>query len=304
VLVPDVSGNGAAPPLRGALPLRHAIALGAIQGPAELLPVSSSAHVAVVPRLLDWPYTDMDAELRKSFEVSLHAGTALALLIGLRHEVADYLRGFSRHNLATLVLSFAPAAVVASRYERAIEKRLGEPTPIALALLGGSLAMVLADGRPQRRRRGDARAADALLIGLAQACALAPGVSRNGATLAAARFLRFRRRDANVISRQIALPVIIGAAVLKGARLVNRDLPPGVAGGMSAGAAAAFASTLASLRLIAMLEHSRSLLPYALYRAGLAAAVLARTRRRARPAGRHQRPTLEAILLREPAESK
>jgi undecaprenyl-diphosphatase len=265
-----------------ALPLRHAAVLGAIQGPAELLPVSSSGHLVLVPQLLRWPYAELDAELRKSFEVSLHAGTALALLVGLRREVADYLRGFNAHHLATLTLSFVPAAAIAQRYERPIEQRLGEPLPVALALLAGSLAMALADGRPQERERGETRTTDALLIGLAQACALAPGVSRNGATLTAARLLRFKRKDANVISRQIALPVIIGAAGLKGIRLLRRELPPGVARGMAAGAGAAFGSTLASLRLIAMLEHSRSLRPYALYRAGLAAVVLASMRRRAR----------------------
>jgi undecaprenyl-diphosphatase len=124
--------------------------------------------------------------------------------------------------------------------------------------------------------------ADAIAIGLAQACALMPGVSRNGATLSAARVLRFRRADANVISRQIALPVIMGAAVLKGVRITRRGIPAGFATGMLAGAGAAFASTLASMRLITMLERSRSLRPYALYRAGLATAALVALRRRSR----------------------
>jgi undecaprenyl-diphosphatase len=259
------------------LPLRHAVVLGLVQGPAELLPVSSSGHLALLPRLLRWPYADLDPELRKSFEVALHAGTATALLIGLRREVAEYVRGFSARNLATLTLSFAPAALVATRYEQAIESRLGEPRPVALALLAGSLAMTLADGAPQQRARDDAGFVDALVIGFAQACALAPGVSRNGATLAAARWRRFRRRDANVISRQIALPVIVGAAALKGGRLVQRGgVEPAVARGMAAGAAAAFGSTLASMRLIAMLERGRSLVPYAVYRSLLAGAVLGR----------------------------
>jgi undecaprenyl-diphosphatase len=264
------------------LPLRHALALGAVQGPTELLPVSSSGHLALIPRLLSWPYAELDPELRKSFEVSLHAGTAAALLIGLRREVRQYLRDFSRHNLLTLALSFAPAAAVAYRYERQIEQRLGEPVPIAVALLGGSAAMAIADGRPQERLRNETRALDAVVIGLAQAFALAPGVSRNGATLAAARWRRFERADANVISRQIALPVIVGAAALKTGRLATRrNLPPGVGRGMVAGAAAAFGSTLVSMRLIRMLEKDRSLLPYVAYRAALAVTVLSKSRKRA-----------------------
>jgi undecaprenyl-diphosphatase len=259
------------------LPLRHALALGVVQGPTELLPVSSSGHLIVVPHLLGWPYTQLEPELRKSFEVALHGGAALALLVGLRREVAEYLRSFGPRSALALALAFAPAALIALRYERSIERSLSRPLPAAAALIGGSAAMLAADGQPQQRRRDDATIADAALIGVAQAFALAPGVSRNGATLTAARWRRFRRADANVISRQIALPVIVGAAALKGFRLVSRqDLPRGIASRMAGGALAAFCSTLGSLRLISTLERSRSLRPYALYRIGLAAVVVAR----------------------------
>jgi undecaprenyl-diphosphatase len=264
------------------LPIAHAAALGAIQGPAELLPISSSGHLVLVPAMLGWPYLELDPEIRKSIEVALHAGGAAALLIGLRTEVAEYLRSFGLHNLASLALSFAPAALIALRYERPIERRLSEPRPVAIALLAGSAAMAIADGRPERRGREEASLMDAIVIGGAQAFALAPGVSRNGATLAAARWRGFRRPDANVISRQIALPVIVGAVALKGTRLATRELPPGIGGGMAAGAAAAFCSTLVSMRLITMLERSRSLLPYVAYRTALGGAALFALRRRAR----------------------
>jgi undecaprenyl-diphosphatase len=260
------------------LPLGEAVALGAIQGPTELLPVSSSGHLVLVPSMLGWHYRDLDPDLRKSFEVALHAGGALALLIGLRREVASYVRSFGLDNLVNLALSFVPAALAALAFEEPIERRLSQPRPVAIALIAGAAAMAAADGFPEERARDDATLADALAIGLAQACALMPGVSRNGATLSAARVLRFRRPDANVISRQIALPVIMGATVLKGVRLTRRGIPAGFATGMLAGAGAAFASTLASMRLIAMLERSRSLLPYAAYRAALGAAALARSR--------------------------
>lgn len=262
------------------LPLGEAVALGAIQGPTELLPVSSSGHLVLVPALFDWRYRELDPELRKSFEVALHAGGALALLIGLRSEVREYLRSFGPENFVALMLSFAPAALAAYLFERPIEQRLGDPVPVAAALLVGSAAMALADGAPEEREREQAGPLDALAIGFAQAFALAPGVSRNGATLAAARVLRFRRADANVISRQIALPVILGAAGLKGARLVRRGVPPGIGRGMFAGAATAFVSTLLSLRLITMLERSRSLRPYAAYRALVGAGALVTLARR------------------------
>ena len=219
-----------------ALPLHHALALGALHGPAELLPVSSSAHTTLIPWLARWPYPDLDPELRKAFEVALHAGTAAALLVGLRDEVADAARGFDRRR-ATLVLgSFIPPAIVGLTLERPIERRLGTPPTIAAGLAAGALAMALADLLgPQRRTREEATAVDALALGLAQACALVPGVSRNGATLTAARARGFHRADANALSRHVALPVIVGATALKGTRLARRGPAPGDGAGLRRG---------------------------------------------------------------------
>ncbi len=200
-------------------PLWQAAALGALHGPAELLPISSSAHVTFVPWLLGWEYGELDAELRKAFEVALHAGTAAALLLMLRDEVGDVLRQPSPRLLSLIGLSFAPPALAGYALERPIERRLGTPPTIAAGLIAGGAAMVWADRRPQTRGSEDAGPLDAVCLGLAQACALVPGVSRNGATLAAARVRRFTREDANRLSRHVALPVIAGAAVLKTARL-------------------------------------------------------------------------------------
>ena len=83
-----------------------------LHGPAELLPISSSGHVALVPWLLDWDYVELDSELRKSFEVALHAGTAAALLITLRDEVDEAVRGLSVRRIVLIGLSFVPPAVV------------------------------------------------------------------------------------------------------------------------------------------------------------------------------------------------
>ncbi|MEA2255229.1 MAG: undecaprenyl-diphosphatase [Solirubrobacteraceae bacterium] len=259
------------------LPLRHALALGALHGPAELLPVSSSAHTTLVPWLLGWPYAELDPELRKAFEVALHAGTAAALLVGLRDEVGAAVRGFDRRRAVLVLGSFVPPAIVGYTLERPIEQRLGTPTTIAVGLLLGSAAMALADAlAPRRRRRDDAGPLDALALGLAQACALMPGASRNGMTLAAARARGFDRADANALSRHVALPIIVGATALKGTRLARRGVPRPVAGAFAAGIGAAFVSTLASVRIIRAVERDRSLAPYAAYRAALGAVVLRR----------------------------
>ena len=86
-------------PMRSAesgLSVRHALALGLLQGPAELLPVSSSGHTTLLPWLAGWPYAELDGELRKSFEVALHAGAGLALAIDMRSELLEQARGMIR----------------------------------------------------------------------------------------------------------------------------------------------------------------------------------------------------------------
>lgn len=263
----------------GRIPTRRALALGIVQGPAELLPVSSSAHIVLLPWLAGWDWDRVDPEVRKSFEVALHAGAAAALLLGQRREIAAELRAFDGRRALVLALSFLPAAAVGYGLERQIERRLGGPASTAAGLVAGAAAMLVADTRPQLRGRGEAGVADGLALGLAQAMALAPGVSRNGATLAAARWRRFSRDQANLLSRTVALPIIVGAVALKGARLGRRGVSPQLRRSFAVGVAASFASTLASQRLINLVERDRALWPYAAYRTGLAALVVRKLRR-------------------------
>jgi undecaprenyl-diphosphatase len=264
----------------GTLSISHALALGTLHGPAELLPISSSGHVTLIPWLLRWDYTRLDSELRKSFEVALHAGTAAALLITLRGEVSEAVADLDARRVVLIALSFVPPALIGYTLERPIERRFGTPPTIAVGLIAGAGVMLGADRRAQERHHETAGARDALWLGIAQACALIPGVSRNGATLAAARMLRFTREDANRLSRHVALPVIAGATVLKTVRLRRRGLPPGTVGPFLAGAGASFASTLGSTWLIRQVERDRSLMPYAAYRIALGAVVLGRLIRR------------------------
>ena len=257
----------------------RAAALGAIQGPAELLPVSSSAHLALVPWLAGWSWHRADPEVRKSFEVALHAGAAGALLIGQREVIARELSSLDARRALVIALSFLPPAVAGYTLEREIERRLGGPRVTAAGLIAGAVAMAVADRRPQQRGPGDAGPADGLALGVAQATALVPGVSRNGATLAAARWRRFTREHANLLSRTVALPVIVGASLLKGVRLRRRGVEPGLGRAMAVGVAVSFASTLASQKLIDLVERDRALWPYSAYRLGLATVVIAKIRR-------------------------
>jgi undecaprenyl-diphosphatase len=272
----------AAPAARPRLPLRDALLLGALQGPTELLPVSSSAHAALIPRLLDWPSAELEGELRNSLEVALHAGTAAALLLDVRAVARlDWGGGgVGVRALATAVLALAPAALVGYVLERRLERRPDGPLALAAGLALGGLGLALADTRPQARGIADAGARDGLALGLAQAAALLPGVSRNGATLTAARARGFAREDAQVLSWRAGLPVIFGASALKGWRVADRGVPAGAGPVLAAGAGAAFLSTLASAPLARAPRRARALLPFALYRIGVAALVVGRRRSR------------------------
>jgi undecaprenyl-diphosphatase len=266
----------------GALPLRHAVALGLLQGPCELLPVSSSAHTQLVPWLARWPYAELDGERRKSFEVALHAGAGAALAIHMRRELLREARRLDPRRASVVALSLAPPALVGYTFGRPIERRLGGPRSIAAGLVLGAVAMALADaraGQPQRGERGfeEATPRDGLALGLAQAAALIPGVSRNGGTLATARARGFTRAGAQALSWHAGLPVIFGAGVLKGMRLCRRGLAREQRASSALGGGAAFLSTLAGARLLRRpLSEGQALLPYSLYRCALAALVISR----------------------------
>jgi undecaprenyl-diphosphatase len=307
------------------LPLPHALALGLAHGPTELLPISSSAHTILIPFLAGWPYAELDPELRKSFEVALHAGTAAALLVDLRslesHPVLrtalERLGARSPHPAARgqtpessspgaaapfpatgstelpvrqallVALAFVPPAIVGYTFEQPLQRRLSGPTTIVAGLLLGSVAMALADIRAADGTRPLARASvlDGLLLGLAQTCALVPGVSRSGAVLTAARARGFGRVDSSTLARRTGLPVIVGAAALKTGRLLQRGAARGapIPGGRALllGGGASFLSTLVATRLLRRgheAQPATALWPYALYRGLLAACVGRRLR--------------------------
>jgi undecaprenyl-diphosphatase len=266
------------------LRLRHAVALGLLQGPTELLPISSSGHTTLIPWLTGSSYAELDPELRKSLEVALHAGAAVALAIDMRDELPTVTRTLDRRQAAVIALSLAPPVLAGYTLEKPIERRLGGPRSIATGLIAGAVAMALADLRSVTARGGrrerDARPRDGLALGVAQAAALIPGVSRNGATLTAARARGFAREDAQTLSWHAALPVILGAVALKGWRLLRGGVPDGSWPVLAAGAGSAFVSTSASARLLRSPRVSaRSLLPYAIYRCTIGAITIMRLRR-------------------------
>ena len=241
-----------------AQPAGGSVLLGLIQGPAELLPVSSSGHVAAARAL--WGL--------EGDEVALHAGSLAALVIGCRAEATEILRRLTwRRTGMHLLASGIPAAA-----GLVLERRAAR-LPVVPGLLAGAALLLAAEWfptatrgqTPVERSRWEAGPVDGVWLGLAQAAALWPGVSRNGATLAAARLRGFARTEANPLSREVGTPVTLGAVLLR-------------RGGVTAGTAAAFASALASLPLLRMVDRGGPLWPWAAERVGLALLLLRESR--------------------------
>lgn len=262
------------------LGLGEAFAYGLIQGPTELLPISSSGHLVVAPWVVGSEYVDLDPDLRKSFEVALHVGTAAALVIVLRDEVFEAVRELDGRRASMILTSMAPAAAAALGFERVIEGKLSNPRIVVVGLVAGSAAMVWADRLKGTRARSEADWRDGLALGCAQALALIPGVSRSASTTVAARARGFDPLSASELSMHVALPVIGGASVLKGVRLKQRGLPRAMRAPFAVGILGAFLSSFASARLIAGRNRGRGLLKYAIYRVALATAITLHLRRK------------------------
>jgi undecaprenyl-diphosphatase len=255
----------------------QAALLGALHGPAELVPVSSSAHVALVPWLLGWERGS--ASRRNEVEVLLLAGTGVALCWVLRRDARTALHGLDRRRVVLHALALGIPSATGLACERAIERRLGTPGATAAGLVAGAALLVLADAAPKgERAAAGAGPLDGLILGVAQAAALVPGVSRRGATLAAARLMGYPRAEASALSWEVALPVLAAATALKGRRLLTDPPPREVRAALAAGAAAALAGTLVAAPLARAVERG-PWWPYAAERVALAGAVALRSRR-------------------------
>jgi undecaprenyl-diphosphatase len=288
------------PPAENPVALSQALVLGLVQGPTELLPISSSAHTALISRLAGWDRGSPEPQARKSFELAVHGGAGLALALAARAELLAEARSLRPRSLLALALTVLPPALAGRALRPRIAAAPSGPRSIALSLIAGAVAMALADAgaQPDGRRCADASPVDGLAIGVAQALALTPGVSRSGAALTAARARGFGRASAQSLSRAAALPLLLGASAADvlglaggagrpGAPAAHTGTPadgeypsagvrgPSAGAARAIGAAAAFASTWISVRLLLRgAWRERSLLPYAAYRVALAAAIL------------------------------
>jgi undecaprenyl-diphosphatase len=245
----------------------QALVLGAVQGLTEFLPVSSSAHLILVPWLLNW----QDPGL--AFDVALHLGTLVALLIYYWQTWIKLLGSLvnndvaSRRLLFLLILASVPGAVIGLLLEKQAETIFRSPLLIAstMAVLGVVLWLVDRLFR-SRRKVSDLTTADALLIGFSQALAIVPGVSRSGATITMARALGIEREDAANFSFLMATPIIAGAGLLEARKLVAAGMHAPVLWGFLASAVFGVAAIAGLIRFV----RTRTYQPFAWYRVGVA----------------------------------
>ncbi|MFP5488854.1 MAG: undecaprenyl-diphosphate phosphatase, partial [Acidimicrobiia bacterium] len=193
------------------MPILHAIVLGIVQGLSEFLPISSSGHLILTRWFFGWESQPDD--VAKAFDVALHFGTFVAVVLYFRHDLVRYVREgvrllWNRERPVDpdgriawlLVVATVPAALVGALFEEQIDSRLGTPVIIGVSLIGFGLLLWWADRRVGDRRLEQLSTKDSLVIGAAQALALNPGTSRSGITMTAARQIGFERDSAARIS--------------------------------------------------------------------------------------------------------
>lgn len=256
----------------------QAIILGIVQGLAEFLPISSSAHLSLAPWLLGWEDSGL------AFDVSLHVGTLAAVIWYFRREwmalaqaawsivATRSVTTLEQRRVVFLVIATIPGAVAGLMLEDYAETVFRAPIITAIALITLGIILWAVDTVvPERRGTGELRWTDAVLIGMAQALALVPGVSRSGATITAGRALGLDRSAAAVFSFLMSMPIIAAAAVFKVPQAIQEGgLSAPLVAGVLASAVSGWFAIAVLLRFV--MRHSYAV--FAIYRVAFGAFVL------------------------------
>ena len=271
----------------GAFPDRQAFVLGIVQGLTELLPVSSSGHLILVPWLGDWTYLEQHDAFNQTFDVALHLGTLVAVVAYFRRDIAELAVAFAgsvaRRRVRTpaertawvVAVATVPAALVGAAGESVIAEHLGEPWQIAIFLAVFAGVLWLADRRPEQKTMDEVGLRGAFGIGCAQALALMPGVSRSGITISAARVLGLTRDEAARLSFLLLAPIVLGAVLLKGVTdFLLGELPTGWEGPFLVGTLAAAGSGLLAIQALLGYVRRHDYSVFVVYRLLVAAIVL------------------------------
>jgi undecaprenyl-diphosphatase len=242
----------------------QALILGAVQGLTEFLPVSSSAHLILVPWFFGWDDPGL------AFDVALHLGSLVALLLYYRREWFDLVSSIirpdrrSRMLLILLIVASIPGAVIGLLLEKRAETTFRDHMAViglTLAIMGVVLWIADVIGR-NRKTLDQLYLGDAILIGLSQALAIVPGVSRSGATITTGRLLGIERQDAANFSFLMATPIIAGAGL--------HEMPKIMHGGINAAVMVGFVSSavfsLLAIAALVSFVRTRTYKPFAWYR--------------------------------------
>jgi undecaprenyl-diphosphatase len=248
----------------------RAIVLGILQGLGEFLPISSSGHLIVVPWLMGWPDSGL------AFDVALHLGTLAAVAFAFWRDwvrlIGAGLRGIASGKpfadpdarlLWYVALATIPGAVVGKLLDEWAETVFRSPALVSLTMALMGIVLWFADRRADRATGETVSLRDALLIGLAQAFAIIPGTSRSGATISMALFLGQKRENAARFSFLLALPITLGASLVKVPDLLRST---GDTGPVVAGMLAAAVSGFLAIRLLLAYVRVRDYRPFVLYR--------------------------------------
>ncbi|HEU5318476.1 MAG TPA: undecaprenyl-diphosphatase UppP [Chloroflexota bacterium] len=255
--------------------------LGVVQGLTEFLPVSSSGHLILVPWLLGWPAHSL------TFDVALHMGTLAALILFFWRDwlqlLAAWLPGRAGSESSALdrrlgigiVVGSLPAAVVGALFDDVIESSVRSPLLVAAVMLAFSFIILAADRLGRMTRGVEAITIPrALAIGLAQALALLPGVSRSGSTISAGLALGLTREAATRYAFLLATPITAGAGLLKLKDLLETGVAPDEQTVFLVGIALSFAVGLAAIGFLLRYVRRASLLVFVIYRIALALLVV------------------------------
>ena len=255
------------------------VVLAIVQGITEFLPISSSAHLILVPRFTDWPDQGL------AFDLAVHVGTLLAVIVYFRAELGrmavDFTRSlFARRSIGDSRLAWAvlwgtvPVGLAGLAFNDIVETTLRSPTVIAATTIGFGLLLWFADTRHGSRTEHSLTWRDVVVVGCAQAIALVPGTSRSGITITAGLLAGLSREGAARFSFLLAIPVTGLAAALEAGELVARPDPVDW-GPFAAGAALSAITAFVCIHFFLKWLTRFGMLPFVLYRLALGAVILA-----------------------------
>ncbi len=260
--------------------IAQSIVLGVIQGITEFFPVSSTAHLFLVPWIFSWQDQGLP------FTVALHIGSLFAILYCFREELAlivrDFLCGLRSFSFegrqdgkigAYLIIATLPAVAAGFLFERYASGVLRDPVPVAAFLLGFGVLLYISDRKTTASKTlRDMNFADALFFGVAQAFAILPGASRAGVTITGGLFRNYKREEAARFSFLLAIPVIVAAGVFEIRHLGYAEM---FRWSFALGVVTSFISALFAIRFLLDYVKTRSFTLFVVYRAVLSAVIIA-----------------------------